>query len=529
MYTVVIADDEEELRKAIIERVDWAGAGFNVIGDAENGIEALEIVERLEPDLLITDVKMPLMTGLELAHNVREIRPATQMVILSGYDDFEYAREAIQYNILSYLLKPISAEELTKSLCEIKEKMDKRFENIRRGEESTVEPPEQKLDLAEFLLPLLLGTTGDAEDDGELKKKAEELKLVKPEGQLNYCVIVSKYKNLQDENSSDESHLGFVNGAFKNHFKVESFFINSRIVTIVFSDNSGILSDLQLPLLEMVQNSERVLNEKCTVGLSRVCNRLSQCSTAYFEAVTARRYTSDGAGNIRFIGDQEHGNSADFDYVEKILMTLEQLLKVGSKSELLHFLGDVYSNSMHRNFNYLLIQMLAAVYKTVSTASQKEALSEFMESNPIYSKISFYDSEKNIQKSLTDLCLNAREIIMRYQKHDTEVLCDKVIEIIENEYQNEDLSLTEVSSRLAVSPNYLSALIKKTKKENFVNLVTQKRMKSAYDMLICSAMRIIEIAQACGYSDQHYFSYCFKKYYGISPNKMRERDRGSEK
>lgn len=528
MYTVVIADDEEELRKAIIERVDWEGAGFNVIGDAENGIEALEAVERLEPDLLITDVKMPLMTGLELANNVRKIRPSTQMVILSGYDDFEYAREAIQYNILSYLLKPISAQELTQSLFEIKEKMDERFDKIRSGDKSAAQPPEQKLDLAEFLLPLLLGTTGDSKDDDELKRKAERLKLINSDLQLNYCVIVSKYRNKQGENSSGENHIGFVNGVFQKYFKVESFFINSRIVTIVLSEKSDVLSEMQIPLLEMVQNAERILGEKCTVGISRVCDKLSQCSTAYFEAVTARRYTSDGAGNIRFIGDQEHGNNSDFEYVENILQNLEQLLKVGTKSELLQFLGDIYSNSMHQNFNYLLIQILAVVYKTVSTASQKEALSEFMEGNPIYSKISFYDTEKNIQDSLTKLCLNAREIIMRYQKHDTEVLCDKAVEIIENEFGNENLSLTDVSARLCVSPNYLSALIKKTKKMNFVTLVTQKRMKSAYDMLICSSMRIIEIAQLCGYSDQHYFSYCFKKYYGISPNKMRERDRGND-
>ena len=113
MYTVIVVEDEQELRRAIIEKVDWASAGFKVIADAENGIEAVDLVERLEPDLVMTDIKMPMMTGLELAEQVREIRPATGVVILSGYDDFEYARAAIKYNIISYLLKPISAEELS--------------------------------------------------------------------------------------------------------------------------------------------------------------------------------------------------------------------------------------------------------------------------------------------------------------------------------------------------------------------------------------------------------------------------------
>lgn len=99
MYTVVFADDEVELRQAILQRIDWEGLGFSVVADAENGVEALEAVEQYEPDLLITDIRMPLMTGIELARRVREVCPATQIVFLSGYDDFGYAQEAIRYNV----------------------------------------------------------------------------------------------------------------------------------------------------------------------------------------------------------------------------------------------------------------------------------------------------------------------------------------------------------------------------------------------------------------------------------------------
>ena len=94
----------------MVDRVKWAEAGFTVIGEAENGAEALDKVEALEPDLIFTDIRMPMITGIELAARVREMRPATQMVILSGYESFEYAQAAIQYNIVSYLLKPVSAQ-----------------------------------------------------------------------------------------------------------------------------------------------------------------------------------------------------------------------------------------------------------------------------------------------------------------------------------------------------------------------------------------------------------------------------------
>lgn len=120
MYSVLVVDDEIRQREAIIKSVNWEKAGFKVVGDAENGIEALELLEKLEPDLILTDIKMPLMTGLELARKAREVRPAAKLVILSGYDDFEYAQEAFKYNVIRYLLKPISASEISEEFVKIK-------------------------------------------------------------------------------------------------------------------------------------------------------------------------------------------------------------------------------------------------------------------------------------------------------------------------------------------------------------------------------------------------------------------------
>ena len=130
-YTIVVAYDEEEIRRSLIRKVDWDEAGFRVVGEAENGIEALELVEKLEPDLLLTDLKMPFVSGIELARQVREIRPTMQIVFLSGYDDFTYAQQAIQYNIISYMLKPISAKEVTEELKKFIKKWKRSFRSLR--------------------------------------------------------------------------------------------------------------------------------------------------------------------------------------------------------------------------------------------------------------------------------------------------------------------------------------------------------------------------------------------------------------
>ena len=124
LYKIMLVDDEEEVRKSIIKKIDWADAGFEVVGDAENGQEALEKLELLEPDVVVTDIRMPYMDGLALTEKIRQRYPSTKVVIFSGFDDFEYAQRAIQLNVTEYILKPVNVEEMTAILKKIRRNLD---------------------------------------------------------------------------------------------------------------------------------------------------------------------------------------------------------------------------------------------------------------------------------------------------------------------------------------------------------------------------------------------------------------------
>ena len=524
MYSVLVVDDEIRQREAVIKSVEWEKAGFNVVGDAENGIEALELLEKLEPDLILTDIKMPLMTGLELARKAREIRPATKFVILSGYDDFEYAQEAFKYNVIRYLLKPISASEMSEEFVKIKAEMDEEFERLKTG--SSNEQTQLRLKKAEFLLPLLLGTGEDIYTVQELKDSAKKLGLIKSDGDC-YSVVVSKFKTFGGENCTGEHHIDFVNSIVGKYALCESFFVNGRIVTLVTSEPEEMSTKLRLPVIELVQSAKKLFNQKCTIGISQTVDTPSLLSLACTQAITARRYTSDGAGDIRFINDQERKSSFELENVEKSVYKLEQLLKLGNKEEISKFLDDMLSGNNRDAIDYLIIQILATAHRCVSVLSDSDALSQLFSSNNIFTSRLSFDFNEQYKKELISLCLDARDIISRSQRHESEAICDRALQIINDEYMNENLSLTDASEKLGVSPNYLSALIKKTKSQNFVALVTERRMKAASDLLLCTSMKIFEISQKCGYSDQHYFSYCFKKYYGMSPNKYREEHLGA--
>lgn len=131
LYRILLVDDEEEVRRGIIRKMEWEKLGFEVAGDAENGEEALEKVEQLQPDVVITDIRMPYMDGLTLTRRIREKYPSIRVLIFSGYDDFEYAQQAIKLHVTEYILKPVNVEELSEILTRVRENLEEEIKQRR--------------------------------------------------------------------------------------------------------------------------------------------------------------------------------------------------------------------------------------------------------------------------------------------------------------------------------------------------------------------------------------------------------------
>lgn len=416
MYTIVVADDEEDLRKTIIRRVDWESIGFQVVGEAENGVEALELVTKKEPDLLLTDIRMPFISGLELARQVREVRPSTQIAFLSGYDDFSYAQEAIRYNIISYLLKPISIEALQKDLRQIKEKLDQIFTEFAERKKAAA-------DVSEFLLPLLLDSgqkDGSAEREVRLLEQAIACHFLEPiNSNIHYLVLSISLWDKEGRNRTEYGHVHAVNSILQKYTKGTAFFLEDKITAVLAATPASFDKYLHIVIDEIVQSVERILDLNCAIGAGRMTDRLSRISEVYQDSVKAMIYAeqSGSGSSVRYIADLE-------------------------------------------------------VQKTKSSMD----------------------------------------------------ICQRALSYIDGNYGDTGLSLMTVSQEIGVSPNYLSALIKKKTGKSFVDYLTGRRMETAKRLLLETGMKIREIAEECGYNDQHYFSYCFKKYAGASPNMLRQQE-----
>lgn len=529
MYTIVVADDEEELRRAIIRKVDWEAIGFQVVGEAENGIEALELVGEREPDLLLTDIRMPFISGLELARQVREVRPSTQIAFLSGYDDFSYAQEAIRYNIISYMLKPISMEELTENLRQIKEKLDILFTEFAERQKAQVT-------VSEFLLPLLMDsfqTDSSGKREERLREQAVACRLLGPESSnIRYVVMSFSLWDQAGRNLTEYNHLHAISSILKKYTKSTEFFLEDKITAVLAATPAAFDKYLHIISDEVIQSIGRILGLRCCIGAGRITPALTGLSEAYRDSVNALHYAeqSDGSG-IRYISDEEPFSGADMDEAMKAAAGIEAHIRTGSREELEAELRKVFSNlreeGSREGANFLMVELFSGICRVFYSVSPEPA-SSLLRLDPYMQQMMFLDgSLLEAEEHFVSFCMGARDAIEEQKARSSMDICERALDYIEKNYAKADLSLMSVSTKVGASPNYLSSLIKKRTGRSFVDYLTARRMEEARSLLLGTGMKIREVSEACGYSDQHYFSYCFKKFEGVSPNMLRQQAEGN--
>lgn len=530
MYTVLIADDEKELRNALVRTVDWAAIGFEIIGEAENGVEALELIDELEPDLLLTDIRMPFMTGIELAREARKLRPVMDIVFLSGYDDFEYAQQAIEYNIISYLLKPLSAAEMTQEMTNIRKKMDVKFERMKMVHEmSDYQEKKMNYDKTLFLIPLFLDGINLYTTDGEAgeektEQRAKELGIRKnSEAELEYIVMVTAFCEADKKNITNPNHMPFVDEIIQKYVCCNSVFSKGKIISVISDTKRNIEKFTPIFAKEIIQGSERIRQQKCEIGISNHFKSLVNANNAYVEAVTACDYAYGESSEPRFISDVENLSHYVTRPMEGLLVEFERQLQTGDEQSMGQYLDKVLYDSEIGNNEFVLMQLISTIHAVLNSVPDKDKNPEELLSELSLSERMIMNSPApKVKENIRVYANAAMEIIANQRKQSSQLICEQALQIINKEYADENLKLSTLSQRLHISASYLSALIKRECGESFVNLLTEKRMKMAKESLLCTSKKMVEIATECGYSDHHYFSYCFKKYYGMSPNKMRE-------
>jgi len=505
VFSLVVADDEEELREAVCRLIDWRSAGFELVGSAGNGLDALQLVEQLQPDLLLTDIRMPFISGTSLARQVRELQPLIQVAFLSGYDDFEYARSAIDSQVISYLLKPISMAELTEALREIHRRMEEKFRAFLPGERAA----DLSLAAASLLLDGLPEPTGEEERRRLLREGGMELP-----GECSFAALAAA----AEEGELPQNAAEIVEKALRGRYGCAGF-VSGRRILCLFTSQDG-FSRLDEALDELSYVLRRVLRRECALGVSRPFESLERSAAACREAVDAARLSGDAG--IRQIGPLEAPAEERLRDEQQVSSRFDALLFGGDRAALEELLGDVLGA---RGGDYTAMQVLVACQGILRSALGEEELSALLQRFGLTAPFSAGLDAEALRGRIAEMCLEGQRRIAQSARGGMRRMVERTLRIIEQRYMDEGLSLGSVSEELHISPNYLSANMKKYAGDTFINLLIQKRMEAARLLIQAPNIRIGEVAEKCGYSDQHYFSFCFKKYWGVSPARMR---RGEE-
>ncbi|MGL1893359.1 MAG: response regulator [Spirochaetaceae bacterium] len=524
MYKILIADDEEIIRRGFENKIDWTELGFEFLPSCKNGAELLEKVKKFEPDVVLTDICMPEVDGLEAATIIAQEYPSIVILILSGYDEFDYAQKAIQNRVYEYILKPINRKELKVLLIKLKEKLDKDRETADAWENlKSIEIQNKSLLVRQFLTSIIFGHTDNHEIDNFTNTYGGHYK------KLAFAVMVLQPDTFDSNETLPEGmSLPLFLLAIKN--EVEDLYVGKKGMDIFFSPRGRLillLSDLNPAQLSLDIRSlpDRILEKveeipgcTITIGVGKVHKKLESIPRSYNESLNALQH--------RFI----YGRGSIIYYVEKQFNSSDVSYDLNKRLEIL--LERFASGSIEQGKEDILKYMdilvgLNLPIDRIEMETRKLFLSvlNLLENMDFLSSLTVMDrdllqlkSDLPTMEGSKDLLNRILSVIFENLKGKRQDFSgQKIIEarrFIENAYSEKELTIDQVSQELYISSGYLSRIFKKHTGKTFISYLTDYRIETAKSLLRSSNLKSYEIAEKVGYKDPLYFSTVFKKITG---------------
>jgi two-component system response regulator YesN len=544
LYKVLLVDDEADVREGLVQEIHWGACGFTIEGTAENGREAMELAERLEPDVVITDISMPFQDGLQLAAWLREHQPLCKIVILTGYDEFDYARQAITLRVDEYLLKPFSADSFMELLHKIKDKIDREVaerEDVRQLKEHyrTSLPLLRESFLASLLTRKLPRTI--------IEEKTRNYGLPS-NGACYLASVLALYPAAEDKEKTSSSslrHSGDLDlmlHAMLNIAKElmdplsygSAFIYQDSIVLLTTNDGregEAWFNDLQVTLDRLLKSVLHYLKLSVTIGVGSKVRHLSDLKHSYQDALLALDYRLIlGAEKVIFIDDVESPRQEGVRLDELMEQALIRNLKLGTAEELSEAISHIFdeligaSCTIHEVQVYLL-EVVTSILRTAKESGiEMEEL--FGAGFQLHAEIFKFSGLEEAKVWLLDISLTIRKHISSSRQHSYKDIVEKALQYTREHYVDPELSLQKLCMQLHISTGYFSGVFKKEIKMTYVQYLMQLRMETAKELLRSSDLKAFEIAERVGYADPNYFSFCFKKQVGISPKEYRAQARG---
>ena len=530
-YSVLLVDDEEDVIRIIMKKLDWESMGLVIIGHAANGVEALEMAEELSPDIVMTDIKMPYMDGLTLCRKLKELSRTIRVIIFSGFDEFEYAKEAIKMEAAEYLLKPVNAVELKEVFERVKNDLDRELDEKRNTDKLRAYYMESLPVLQEsFYMALLEGRIAPEQIGRYMDSYQVQL-------QGPYYVVAVLH--LSQQSLEEESRMDpFLQAVSVRKFAEEQVEDRWRSRVVIYLGDIIMISQMhdREEMLEYTNEMDRlcrmakkVCNARITAGIGYLCDNLEQLPLSYQGAKQAVSYRVL-YGNTRAISisEVEPAEHAELNWEDVYSTYIQQIMKkvrVGEQdglekaiSQFTEWLsGEQISMQKYR---IVMMELVAELFRfTASHNLNPENV--FGGNGDVYSQVLQMESAEVLDRWLRRVCTNLQNAVMNERQDSTKFFVKNAEEYVKEHFADQDLGVDEICRKLNVSAAYFSTIFKKETGKTFVRYLTDYRMEKAVNMLMTGNEKTYVIAEKVGYAEPNYFSYVFKKQFGMSPSKYK--------
>lgn len=533
MLKVFLVEDESVIREGFRDKIPWEQYGFELVGEAGDGEMALPMIRKKKPDLLITDIKMPFMDGLSLSEIVKEELPKTHIIIISGYDDFEYARQAIKIGVDQYLLKPVTRLSLRSVLLELKAKIEQEAGQKDYQDQYREEVREfEQFPFRRFFEQLLDGRLSTK----EIYEEEAALSLDLSAACYNLLLFTVYGRKKADASRGEQSQEELFH-FFLRHPQYTLFRLNVSSYGVLIRGNTDHMEMLTEQALrcfkEVCEKEEKRLMWYVAVGTP--VERLSLLPECYREANHSFAYrfimpdqhilSGETLGTDTEMDEEATMKSVDFMQMDPDL--IRDFLARGEEKEIHDFVESYLSRIRHPLHStmfrsYVILNIRFAVVSFLeSVGAGKDAYQTQMEQ----AVQSVRDESEGIFPYFAEMLSTAMKIRDEINRYQGGKQLKKALEYIDENYEKEDLSLGQVAETVGMSSNYLSAIFSQNMEKTFVEYVTEKRIEKAKKLLRQTDHASGEIAKMVGYKDAHYFGFVFKKLQGLSPREYRNENR----
>jgi two-component system response regulator YesN len=522
LYKVFLVEDEIVTREGIRNNVKWEENNFEFCGEASDGETALVQIQAIKPDILITDIKMPFMDGLQLGKIVREKMPWMKIIVLSGHDEFEYAKEAINIGVTEYLLKPITVQDMHKVLQKLASQLDR-----ERRDEETLKKLQEQLDENNTMLKekLLLKVVTGAISTAEAFEKGQTLGLDLL-ARFYFIVILSiEIQERSDQFNYDryQQMQNIISGLIGNNPDI--FLLKKdwkEMVLLIKGNIPQYMEEENNLLLDSIRKEVDKKGYQLTVGIGSQKNRIADIYQSFIEAFVS---VQNASGREKS-GSEQAVEIADLLKINK--PAIETYLNCGVKEDFEEFF-DAYIQPLSeialKSYlikNYLFMDIVMAGAKMVNElgGSNENVIPELNSIETILANINTVERLKDEIYKLVIIAMNFRDSQAKSQ-HTKLIRVAK--DFIDKHYMESSLSLYEIASQVNLSPSHFSTIFSQETCQTFKEYLTAARINKAKELLRTSSLSSNAISYQVGFNDPHYFSYVFKKSVGMSPMEFRSR------